>query len=179
MDCYIYVDGQYVRCELRNADLSDEFDPRKPARILRNQWVEDGSVQYGPTPSRYFYYDALDSEAAEDEQHRQKQYFDRISRLPNTHVTLGEVRRGARRREQKGVDVQMAVDALRAATSGVIGNITLVTGDADFAPLVKAIREAGPLVWIIGFANSLASALEREADRVLLFSSVPDDWTLD
>jgi uncharacterized LabA/DUF88 family protein len=176
MTCYAYIDGQYVREELRNAGMPDEFDPRKPADFARRKQYTEMRV----TVTRVFYYDALDEGAERAEQDRQSAYFDRLRRLPDTHVILGQVRRSssARRREQKGVDVQLAVDALRAATSGVVKGIVLVTGDADFVPLVKGIREAGPHVFVFAFARSLSSELELEADRVWKWEQPPTDWAL-
>ncbi len=174
MWCYVYVDGQYVRSELRRGHQSDEFDPRKPAVFVRNQRI--AGIQL--TPTRVFYYDAVDSEADEAEQERQKKYFDTVQRLPDTHVVLGEVRKGVKSREQKGVDVQLAVDALRVATSGVIRAVALVTGDADFAPLARAIREAFCHVLVIAFRSSLSDTLAREADRLHVVDDVPKDWAL-
>ncbi|HLB29486.1 MAG TPA: NYN domain-containing protein [Dehalococcoidia bacterium] len=174
MPCYVYVDGAYLRAELRRVNKSDEFNPCKPAAVVRNQRIAGHQLE----ASRVFYYDALDPQADQTEQDRQRDYFKRLQRLPDTHVVLGEVRRGLKggRREQKGVDVQMAIDALRAATSSVVQAIALVTGDADFAPLATAVREVGPHVIVVAFADSLADSLRREADRVHLFASPPEDW---
>lgn len=173
-DCYAFVDGQYVRCELLRGGQPEEFDPRKPAVFVRNHRIAGEQV----SATRVFYYDAVDREAEQAEQERQSAYFSTLQKLPDTHVILGEVRRGTRTREQKGVDVQLAVDALRAATSGVVKAIALVTGDADFAPLARAIRDAGPHVIVIAFRSSLAESLAKEADRLQIFDSVPMDWGL-
>ena len=179
IECYVYIDGQYVRAELRNAKHPDEFDPRKPAIKLREERIHLGVFQSIVHPSRYFYYDALDEDATKEEKERQERFFKRLSNLPNTHVCLGQVRKSAKKKEQKGVDVHLAVDALKAATSRVANVIVLVTGDADFAPLARSIRDTGAFVWIIAFKNSLAESLRREADETFLFDSVPSDWKLD
>ncbi len=174
LPCYVYVDGGYVREELRNEGQTDEFDPKKPAKFVQNQRI--GGMQ--AVAGRVFYYDAVDPEADASERERQQDYFRRLQRLPDTHVVLGEVRRGKRRREQKGVDVQLAIDSLRAATSGAVKAIALVTGDADFAPLARAIREVGPHVIVLAFSRSLSDTLAREADRVQTWDAMPTDWTL-
>jgi uncharacterized LabA/DUF88 family protein len=172
--CYVYVDGAYVRRELRDHGQSDEFNPRNPARFVQNQRISGAKV----TPSRVFYYDAIDPQADQAERERQRQYFARLEKLPDTHVVLGEVRRGTKKREQKGVDVQLAIDALRAATAGVAPVVALVTGDADFAPLARAIREVGPHVIVLAFSQSLSENLAREADRVQVWEHAPTDWDL-
>ncbi len=173
--CYVFVDGQYVRSELRQAGGDDEFDPSKPARLVRNELLANRRF----IPVRVFYYDAMPDEATPEERERQEAYFARLRALPDTHVVLGEVRRGAKkRREQKGVDVQLAVDSLRMAMARVTDAIGLVTGDADFAPLVRAIRETGVHVIVLAFPTSLAQSLADEADRRVHFPVLPTDWGL-
>ncbi len=172
LPCFVYVDGQYVSSVFRAEDRGDEFYPRKAALFVRNQNIAGERLE----PVRVFYYDAIDDEADAKERQRQQDYFARISTDSDTHVRVGKVKRTSRGREQKGVDVELAVDALRAAVSGVVKAIALVTGDADFVPLVKAIREAGPHVVVMGFKESLSRDLEREADRVWKWESLPTDW---
>jgi uncharacterized LabA/DUF88 family protein len=175
LPCYVFVDGQYVRAEFRKAGMNDLFNPRKPALFVQNERIAARQL----APTRIFYYDALPDRTTPEERTREKAYFDRIRALPDTHVVLGEVRKGEKKkREQKGVDVQLAVDALRAAMRRTAEAIGLVTGDADFVPVAKAIREAGVHVLVLGFPASLSEALANEADRVIRFSAIPTDWNL-
>ncbi len=67
--------------------------------------------------------------------------------------------------------------AEKAANSGVVDVIALATADADFVPLVKAIREAGPLVIVAAFAN-LAATLADAADRVIGLPDNPRNWAI-
>ncbi len=171
---YVYVDGAYVRAELVGGNQPEWFDPRKPAMHVQNERIAGDQIVIG----RVFYYDAADPELSADRRQEQEAYFKAISELPDTHVVLGELRRSAKKREQKGVDVQLAVDALNAALSGVTPVIALVAGDADFAPLARAIREAGPHVFVFAFKNSVSERLRQEADRVHLWDDAPQDWEL-
>jgi uncharacterized LabA/DUF88 family protein len=134
---------------------------------------------WGLIVRRIFYYDAVD-ESRPEEAERQERYFARLRRLPDVHVVLGDVRRRVKGpREQKGVDVQLAVDALEVASSGRVDAIALVTGDADFVPLAGAVRRAGPHVIVMAFPSSLSDRLEAEADRsIFLPEPPPDSWDL-
>jgi uncharacterized LabA/DUF88 family protein len=180
--CYVYVDGRYVRKQLSDAGLSDEFDPRKPAGFVRNAgWI--GGLRWDIAPVRVFYYDAVDEtpadEAARLEADRQRAYFDRLRRLPETHVVTGYLRPGRRgRRQQKGVDVQLAVDALEAALYQRVKAVALVAGDADFIPLAEAVRRAGPHVLVLAFESSLSDELHAAADRFIPLPEPPQDWLL-
>ena len=174
MPCYVYVDGQYVREELRQADRPDEFDPRKPATFVQNVNVAGANL----VVSRIFYYDAVDEGAPPDQVKRQRWYLAHLQQMQDTHVVEGRVRKGKRKSEQKGVDVQLAVDALQAANRGAVGAIALVSGDADFVPLVRAIRDVVPHVIVIAFKESLSEELRAAADRALIFDELPSDWAL-
>jgi len=173
IQAYIFVDGAYVRERLRDFGVSDRFDPIKPASLVQNHRFGGKQALVG----RVFYYDAPDTQADASQRADQEEYFSQLRRLPDTHVVLGEVRKG-KKREQKGVDVQLAIDALKVAVSGVTQVIALVSGDADFAPLARAIRETGPHVLVFAFSQSAASSLLNEADKVHLWDAVPQDWEL-
>ena len=172
IQAYVFVDGGYVRERLRDFGESDRFDPTKPASLVQNHYFGGRRALVG----RIFYYDAPDKVDASQRVDQEK-YFSQLRRLPDTHVVLGELREG-KKRQQKGVDVQLAIDALRVAVSGVTQAIALVSGDADFAPLARAIREVGPHVMVFAFKKSAASSLLSEADRVYLWDAVPQGWEL-
>src|SRR5688572_8376514 len=118
--CWIYVDGAYIRARLVAEGISDEFDPYEPAKLVGDASVSH-SLPWLFLPTRVFYYDALDESpqnpAQVAEAQRLRSYFDRLRERPYTHVVTGYLRRGKAGREQKGVDVQLAVDALEAAVS--------------------------------------------------------------
>ena len=174
MPCYVFVDGQYVRAELRQGDRPDEFDPWKPAALVQNINIAGANL----VVSRIFYYDAVDEGAAPDQVERQRWYLARLQQMQDTHVVEGLVRKGKRKSEQKGVDVQLAVDALQAANRGAVGAIALMSGDADFVPLVRAIRDVGPHVIVIAFKESLSNELRAAADRAIILDEPPSDWVL-
>jgi uncharacterized LabA/DUF88 family protein len=52
---------------------------------------------------------------------------------------------------EKGIDVALAVDALQAGLDDKIDIAVLVTGDADFVPLVRALMKEGKRVLAIYF----------------------------
>jgi uncharacterized LabA/DUF88 family protein len=150
---YAYVDAGHVRASLVRAGHSPEFDPRA---------VIKAGVPW--EPERVFFYDALD-DSDPVKLAQQESYLDRIERLHNTHLATGIVRGRKGNRRQKGVDVALAVDALTAAHAHAVEMIVLVTGDADFTPLVDAIRRTGPHVMVMAFEGSYAEELRVAADQ--------------
>lgn len=158
-----FIDGGYLRGQFKN-EGPWQVRPAKLAEALLAHWT--GPWRGKPiTPSRYFWFDAI----AADEP-KVREYVKRIELLPDTAVEEGRVVAG-RNRRQKGVDGRLAVVALSGAHRRVYDVAFLVAGDADFVPLVTAIREVGPLVVVAGFDDSMAEELRKAADRAI---SLPD-----
>lgn len=164
---YVYIDAGYIQGQLKQGNCNIEFNPDRLA-----QYITSESLYTSPVHAvRKFYYDALDEDAEPKVIEKQKAYLDKVRSLKDTHVVLGKIRK-SKKKEQKGVDVQLAVDALEAAKSGSVDVIALIAGDADFVPLVEAIRRAGPHVFVIAFNSSVALDLKNAADR---YYSLPED----
>lgn len=70
--------------------------------------------------------------------------------------------------KEKGVDVQLAVDALRRSTRPTVSAFVLVSGDADYVPLVNGLRADGvPTALVCGINKTTADDL-RDAVREVL-----------
>jgi uncharacterized LabA/DUF88 family protein len=174
LPCNVYIDAANIRKHLEEVGLSGEFDPRRLAELVKTD--EIGGMPLSPV--RTFFYDAIDNTISEQSHRRQEQYFQQVEQLPDTHIVLGAVHGVPGHHMQKGVDVQLAVDALNAAWSGVVAAVAVVSGDADFVPLVEAIRAVGPHVLVISFESSLSLELRQTADRVLILPDRPANWAL-
>ena len=77
---------------------------------------------------------------------------------------------------QKGVDIRLAVDALRYASQGKLDVVVLGVGDADFDLLASAIRELGPYVYVAGFKKTAAKNLCDAADKVFFLDGYEHDF---
>ncbi|UCF13247.1 MAG: NYN domain-containing protein, partial [Thermoplasmatales archaeon] len=63
---------------------------------------------------------------------------------------------------EKKIDIQIAIDVVSLAYENAYDTAVLVTGDGDFVPVVKKVRNFGKNVELWAFRYSLANAL-REA----------------
>lgn len=159
---YAYIDAGYIRSSLKNAGQSEYFNPSHLWPHLNAVSANRQSIQ----PIRMFFYDAIDDNAVEPEKSNFQTYLEKVEQIPYVAVTTGFVRPGKKKpREQKGVDVQIAVDALEAAWSGRADAIILVAGDADFCPLAEAVRRTGAFMIVIGYP-AMSSELRYSADVV-------------
>jgi len=70
---------------------------------------------------------------------------------------------------EKKVDINIAIDVVSLAFEDAYDTAVLVTGDGDFLPVVKKIKELNkkPEVW--AFKYSLANALMEELDEDRIF----------
>ena len=160
---YVFVDAGYVRAELKKASQDDEFNPshlwqRVPVTSADGQPIR---------PVRMFFYDAVDEGATDAEKQKLQGYLTKVEQVPFVSVVTGFVRPGKKKnREQKGVDVQIAVDALEAAWTKRAEAICLVSGDADFCPLAEAVRRAGAYMLVFGYQAHMSQELIHSADYV-------------
>src|SRR5688572_16543081 len=110
-EAYVYVDAQYVRKELKHAGQPDNVDPSTFLKLTAV--AADGQPI---RPVRLFFYEALDDSASATDQAALQLYLEQVESVSHVSVRTGFIRPGKRRpKEQKGVDVQIAVDAMEAA----------------------------------------------------------------
>ncbi len=125
---------------------------------------------------RAFYYNCWPHESdnpSEEEARfieRKRSFFTALSHMPGYEVRLGRLAAsrnpdGSMRYQQKGVDVQLAVDMLTLADTQRVRQIYLVAGDADFIPAVEAVQRRGVQVHLwYGRQHGCSSALKRVCD---------------
>lgn len=70
----------------------------------------------------------------------------RLNSLSRFEVREGRLQKIGDRFQQKGVDIQLAVDLLTLAFTKGIEKAILVTGDSDFVPVVNAVKASGVTV---------------------------------
>ncbi len=123
---------------------------------------------------RTFIYDSLPSQKPNQDEQTFKQEFDaavmeldRLGQLPNIFVKDGltRFRSKEKRREQKGVDVLLAIDAVLLAIRGIADELHIYTNDLDFFPVFEALQSTScrgrlffktgsPPISLINYADS-------------------------
>lgn len=172
--CYLFVDGGYVRERRKAKGLPLKFDPRGPAKGYLEHQAEAGYILGKRLAMvRCYYFDA------QDESDQQiVAFFKQLQGLDDTHVFLGRLTAEGNRRRQKGVDMLLAIEALKVARSKNAEVVAIVAGDQDFVPLVEAIRDEGLLVFVLAFRDSASEELLNAADRKHVFDDFDDSWYL-
>ncbi|MBD3342961.1 MAG: NYN domain-containing protein [Candidatus Lokiarchaeota archaeon] len=70
---------------------------------------------------------------------------------------------------EKKIDVKLAIDMISHAYENLYDISALVSGDGDFLPVVKKLKELKKDVEIWGFEYSMANALKEEISRERIF----------
>jgi len=176
---YAFMDGGYLR------ESAHDFgqclvDPRKLAvRIVETvevqTWAANPGTTFNSVLARVTYYDALPDETDPNETPdakaakaaELKDYWRAVELLPDTHLGFGKLVGTGQRLRQKAVDTLLATDMLVGAFSGLFDIALLVTGDADFVPVVEEVKRRGVMV-VVAVAKtgqSVSDDLIRVADR--------------
>jgi len=168
----VFVDGGYL-----NHLCKTSFGSRsRPFRVNYRRLGENIARECGGVLFRTYYYHAkpFQSKPPTEDERRRKSAFDRflqfLDGVDRMEVRLGRVRRyydeeGNVKFEQKGVDVKLAIDALKLSLKGKIHKVAFVTGDSDFIPVVEAIKDEGIEVCIFYHPSSVNWSLVNVCDK--------------
>ncbi len=114
---------------------------------------------------RTYYYNALQDAAARPDAFREQQEFlDSLRKTPYLEVRLGIIKTTQGTQIEKGVDIMLATDLLYFAWNNFYDTAVLVSGDADFAYALQAVKNMGKHVEVAYFEGATARELLNVAD---------------
>jgi uncharacterized LabA/DUF88 family protein len=163
---YLFIDGGYFKATFRET----------VNKIFGTHYEIDYTViKQQLRARRVFYYDCVDeyrkaNESKEEFNKRigqQKEYLDAIDSLEGFHVRRSYLV-SEKRKQQKEVDVLLAVDMMTNSFNHNISKAILISGDRDFKPVIESITRAGTYVEVMYRKKTGSKELGREADKVTL-----------
>lgn len=167
---YLFIDGGYLKRVFQET----------VGKIFGDQYeIDYWAIKQELRSRRAFYYDCVDNIPIEGESdadfearvQQQEEYLDFIDSLEGFHVRRGHLSRG-RTKQQKEVDVLLAVDMMSHSFNRNISKAVLISGDRDFKPVVQSIAMAGTYVEVMFWKKTGSKELGREADNVNLLDMV-------
>ena len=66
---------------------------------------------------------------------------------------------------EKKIDIKIAIDIISLAYENAYDTAVLISGDGDFIPIVKKVKELDKKVEVWAFRYSLANALKEEIEQ--------------
>jgi uncharacterized LabA/DUF88 family protein len=85
------------------------------------------------------------------------------------------LQRRKNQRQSKGLDIRLCVDVLTHVHRDNTDSVLLLTGDGDFAPLIREVMHSGKQIYVRAFSDGLNPILEKLADG---FSVLDNDYFL-
>lgn len=96
-------------------------------------------------------------------------WFEVLEQSSGFILRTGRLTQKGTRRKQEGVDVRLAIDAVRHAHASNVRSCCIYSGDGDFTPLVEALTDSGVFVTVASFNNptkgDVAPRLAAAADE--------------
>lgn len=172
----VLIDGGYLTKLTKNEFVDSSGHPKKLDFAKLGQII---ASQCGSELIRTYYYDSPphvgQRPTAEDK--ARQEGFDRfvynLRKMDKFEVRLGSLKKfsledGSVKFEQKGVDVLLAIDALRLTLKGKISKAIFITGDADFVPVIKAIKDEGVEVFLYYHDSSVHRNILEVCDNKVI-----------
>jgi uncharacterized protein (TIGR00288 family) len=142
----IFIDNSNIFNGFRKYNIKADYEKLKHIitgnRVLQNIFLYEGIV-YPMKPEKKKWYNDLINQSG----YEIKTSFDKIA-------TSGVI--------EKKVDIQIAIDIVSLAYENAYDTAVLISGDGDFVPIIRKIRELGKNVEIWAFKYSLAKAISDE-----------------
>jgi len=138
---YLFIDGAFlVNCLKRHLEK------------MYGEFSIDACIDFskiGVGYERIFFFDAYPSKKKNENKHEfdirydeKTQFFNKLNMIDNFHVRTGLTRREAGRgNRQKGVDILLAIEALRHAYSQNMDIASFMFSDLDFFPILESLTE--------------------------------------
>ena len=142
----IFIDNSNIFQGFRKYDIKVDYEKLKNV-ITRNRELQDiflyEGVVYPMSPEKKKWYNGLKKKSG----YIIKASFDKIA--PSGAI-------------EKKVDIQIAIDIISLAYENSYDTVVLVSGDGDFIPVVKKIKELDKDVEVWAFRYSMANMLKEE-----------------
>lgn len=145
----IFIDNSNIFQGFRKYNIKADYEKLKniitKGRRLQDIFLYEGVV-YPMSPEKKKWYEDL----SEHSGYVIKASFDKIA--ANDAI-------------EKKIDIQIAIDIISLAYENAYDTAVLVSGDGDFVPVVKKVRELGKNVELWAFRYSLANALRGQLEQ--------------
>jgi len=115
---------------------------------------------------RIYYYNVLQDQIQRPEGYReQHEFLDILRKTPYLEVRLGGMKTAQGVSVEKGIDVMLATDLLYFAWHDLYDVAIVVSGDADFAYALQAVKNMGKHIEVAYFESGVSKDLLEVADN--------------
>ena len=120
---------------------------------------------------RTYYYNVLQDPTQKPDGYRdQQEFLDILRKTPYLEIRLGGTKVAQGIAVEKGIDIMLATDLLYFAWNDFYDVAVLVSGDADFAYALQAVKNMGKHVEVAYFESGVSKDLLSVADNRYLLN---------
>jgi uncharacterized LabA/DUF88 family protein len=160
----VFIDGGYLRQLCIDHCGNDDINFENLLGLIIRAFDNHPNLRFQANLIRAYYYDAIVDQNDPD-YNRQRNYFDAIPEKYPYTLRLGRcVKSSNKGYKQKGVDILMSVDAVTKAYLNQYDTAIFLLGDADFIPLIEAVKDAGKKTMLVYNKNNCSKLLENTFD---------------
>lgn len=176
---YLFIDGAYLRSAL----------DRQSKRYFGGEVIGLDFKKFVHGFNKKFYYDCLppkkpgeSMDAYSERIQPTTEFLDQLRSIDGFHVFLGTTSGVESRSRQKGVDIMISVHMLTHSFRKNCDQMTLLTGDLDFKPLIDSLVQDGMQIglWYEPASTSkdlsYAADFQRHLDIPSIFSCATDEF---
>jgi len=160
----IFIDGMNLMYSARAHGIKVNY--RNLADILAN----------GRYLVRPYLYQGIDDDP--ERQDRDEKFFNTLRDFGFDVRTVPMKRLENGRVQEKGTDVELAIDAILYGFRNHYDTAILVSGDQDFTRVVEVIKDIGKRIEIAAFASSISAEFRRKADSFIDLTTIIEDIKL-
>jgi uncharacterized LabA/DUF88 family protein len=88
-----------------------------------------------------------------------------ISSLLGNKLTSYVLKKNNKAQKSAGIDIQLTVDVLVNAYQNNLDTVYLLSGDADFVPVLEEVRRLGKRTYVAAFSSGLNPRIKAVADE--------------
>jgi NYN domain len=175
---YLFIDGGYLRGVLEE----------KSKRFFSSEEIDLNFEQFTGGYKKKFYYDCLPPKKPGEERGNYEEriaprlaFYDKLRGLNGFHVFLGSTMSEGGRARQKGVDIMIAVHTLTHSFRHNMEQVTLLTGDLDFKPLIDALVQDGMDVtlWFDPISTSQELIYSADSQQKITIHSIHSSTSIE
>lgn len=146
----IFVDGANLNLSAESLEFYVDYGGLKNCL---EKYLEDKNYRL----IRPYYY------SSDDNHPSRRKFFDKLETL-GYDLRLTPIAKRGVKNVQKGVDIQLAIEMLYFGFRENYAIAILCSGDQDFIPLVKTVKDMGKKVIVAAFDHSCAEKMKRIPD---------------
>jgi len=148
----VLIDNGYLK------EVAKKAQDNKPKKIDYRKLTDKIATKLNKEIYRVYFYDCPPKGNDDDKENKEridkfKRFTKALEHLDKFEIRLGKLVQRDNSFIQKGVDILITIDLLRIGFKIHDVDVAIITGDADFVPAIRVIKDEGVKVYLFHSEN--------------------------